>query len=114
MARMRRWKLAAGAHVEIAHELLAQIGVPAFLTFLPRVRRDLVLLAPRLAGLLFFPEPCHSRNVNRLARQSRLSPSTLRAALRDARDMYASASTSAARPGNAVRVADVATLGRDS
>ncbi len=53
----------AGAHVEIPHELLAQIGVAAGVAFFPRVRRDLVLLVPRQAGLLFLLEPSHTRNL---------------------------------------------------
>src|SRR6185503_20902223 len=47
------------ADVEVAHEFLAQIRVPALVTLFPGVRRNLVLFVPRKAGLLFLAEPGH-------------------------------------------------------
>src|SRR6185437_3218224 len=55
--------VAVGTHVEIAHELLAQIRVPACLALLPRIRGNLEALATGLPDLPVLSKPGHSRNV---------------------------------------------------
>jgi hypothetical protein len=55
--------VAAGTHVEVPNELLAQIRVPAGLTLLPRVGGNFEALAPGLTRLLLLAEPGHRRNV---------------------------------------------------
>src|SRR6185437_2767746 len=58
--------VAVRAHVHVALELLANIGVPAGLALLPDVRRDLEPLAAGLSCLLLLlVEPSHGRKVAR-------------------------------------------------
>ena len=54
---------ASWADVEIADELLSQVGVTAAITQLPGIGRDFVLFVPWKAGLLFLAEPGHARNL---------------------------------------------------
>src|SRR6185312_8748646 len=51
------------AHVEVADELLPQVGVTACFALFPRIRRDFELFPPWLPGFALLSEPDHWRNV---------------------------------------------------
>src|SRR6202011_4344823 len=56
------------ANVEVAHELLAKVGVTTLVTLLPGVGGNLVFFVPRQPGLLLFAEPSHARNLRERGR----------------------------------------------
>src|SRR2546423_921203 len=55
--------IATRAHVEVALELLANVGVSARLAFFPNVGRDFEPISTRLTRFLLLSEPCHGRKV---------------------------------------------------
>ena len=55
--------VAVGANIQIANELLANVGMPTRLTLLPRIGRNLQLFRARSPGFFLLFPPCHPGNV---------------------------------------------------